>query len=514
MIDYKKIREGKHCCIWTRVSTKHQEDNGGSLETQMEICKEYAERCGYTYQEQIDSYGGKHESAKTPGKMVTEMISRVKKDKTISTILVSEFDRLSRCNWQASKILDDLRTLGIIVIAAKVGLDTRTKEGMLMAKNSIAMAEWDNQNRVDKFVGGKDGCMKSGAYVLKAPRWYYKEGKSRETWCFLNRDGKLLKKAFEWKLQGYSNGEILSKLSALGLDIEKQELHKILVNPLYAGKIKGKHTNDELVDGHIEPAVSYENFLKVQKIMSSRTGKYTHSKHKPDVPLTKHVRCAVDGTPFTSYTKTKKTKNTCHHYDYYKCNKAGCKTNVSAKELHEKYEQLLAQYELPASLIERFVSIIHVLLADYEADIKVNVTILKRRLSEVEASIKKTRIRFAEGKIDEETFQTAIAEFQYRKDQITLELGQRNENLSNLDKQIPTIVSTASHISDLWHNAGLETKRRIQNLVFPDGILWDKEKRDYRTLSRNKFFDVLDKFSITYGGKKGTAPDGTVPLCG
>ena len=123
-------------------------------------------------------------------------------------------------------------------------------------------------------------------------------------------------------------------------------------------------------------------------------------------------------------------------------------------------------------------------------------------------------IRFGEGKIDAEVYHTTIDDLQYRRDQITLELGQWNDNLSNLEKQIPTIVATASHISDLWHNAGLETKRRIQNLVFPDGILWDKEKRDYRTLSRNKFFDVLDKFSITYGDKKGTAPDETVPLCG
>ena len=151
---------------------------------------------------------------------------------------------------------------------------------------------------------------------------------------------------------------------------------------------------------------------------------------------------------------------------------------------------------------------------DYEAEIQGNVTVLKRRLSEADTSIKQVRIRFAEGRIDDETFQTAIEEFQNRKDQITLELGHWNDNLSNLEKQIPTIVTTATHIGDLWHNAGLETKRRIQNLVFPDGILWDKEKRDYRTLSRNKFFDVLDKFTITYGDKKETAPNETVPLCG
>ena len=513
MIDYKYTREGKHCCIWTRVSTKYQQDNGGSLETQKEICENYAESNGYTYQE-TDFYGGKHESAKTPGKMVTEMIRQVKRNTGISTVLVSEFDRLSRNTSQAAKMLDDLRALGVVVIAAKYGLSTRTKEGMLMAKNSITYAEWDNQNRVDKFVDGKSACMMAGAYVLPAPCGYYKEGKSRNTWCYLNEQGKLIKKAFAWKLQGYSSAEILTKLSARGWDTSKQELHKILVNPFYAGKIKNRHTRYEMIDGQIEPAVTYEDFLRVQKIMSGRTGKYTHRRYTPDVPLTKHVVCAVDGTPFTSYTKTKKTKTSCHYYDYYKCNKAGCKTNVSAKELHEKYERCLSHFNLPAKLLERFTSVILELLSDYKTEITDNVTQLKKRLTETDTNIKKVRVRYATGDIDKESRDIALVELQSRKDAITLELGNWNLNLSNLESQIPAIVATASHIGELWHNAGLETKRRIQKLMFPEGILWDKEKRDYRTNTRNKFFDLLDKYSITYGDEKGTAPDETVPLCG
>lgn len=34
------------CVIWTRVSTKHQEDNGGSLLYQKNCCDEYARNNG------------------------------------------------------------------------------------------------------------------------------------------------------------------------------------------------------------------------------------------------------------------------------------------------------------------------------------------------------------------------------------------------------------------------------------------------------------------------------------
>lgn len=38
----------KNCIIWTRVSTKYQEENGGSLDYQKAICERYAHDRGFT----------------------------------------------------------------------------------------------------------------------------------------------------------------------------------------------------------------------------------------------------------------------------------------------------------------------------------------------------------------------------------------------------------------------------------------------------------------------------------
>ena len=511
MIDYRNIREGKNCVVWTRVSTKYQEDNGGSLETQKKLCEEYANRNGYQI---VKRFGGKHESAKTPGPMVKEMYNYVKKNEDVSTILVSEFDRLSRCGWQASKIIDEMREIGVIIIAAKYGLDTRTKEGVLMAKNSVNMAEWDNQNRTDKFSAGRDDCMLSGAWCQKAPFGYYKEGKSRDAWCYLNKEGKMIRSAFKWKLEGLSNSEVLDKLSARGVNISKQTLHKILVNPFYAGKICNKYTKFEMIDGQIEPAVTYEEFLKVQDILAGRTGKYTQAKHKPNFPLNKHVICIYDNTHFTSYTKMKTSKTSCHYYDYYKCNMTGCKTNVTAAEMHEKYEVLLKQYNLSEEMLSEFTDLLNDIVKDYSKDVTDQSTLLKRKMKEIDADLKKIRVRYATGTIDAETYEIAMKEFNSRRDLITLEMDKVNIDLSNLNEHIPEVISTASNISTLWHDGNLETKRRIQNLVFPDGIFWDKQISDYRTISRNGFFDLLDRFSVSYGNKKKTTSTEVVPLCG
>lgn len=72
----------------------------------------------------------------------------------------------------------------------------------MMAQQMLSMAQWDNQNRTDKFVGGRQGCLRSGAWCEKAPLGYRKEGKSRNTWCYLNDDGKLLKRRSNGNWEG------------------------------------------------------------------------------------------------------------------------------------------------------------------------------------------------------------------------------------------------------------------------------------------------------------------------
>ena len=177
------------------------------------------------------------------------MLKTVEKDKSIKYILISEFDRFSRNSGQAINILNDLTAIGVVVIACKTGQDTKDKNGFLMASISLSLAQWDNANRVDKFTSGRKDCLMKGIWVEPVPLGYYKEGKSKNTMCYLNEDGKFIRQAFLWKLEGYSNSEILDKLEARGLKLTKQTLHYILVNPFYAGKVRHKLTNYELIDG-------------------------------------------------------------------------------------------------------------------------------------------------------------------------------------------------------------------------------------------------------------------------
>ena len=184
----------KNCFIWTRVSTKYQEDNGGSLDDQRCKCEKYAKEHNFNI---VGYFGGKHESAKTPGPLIREMIKSIAKNHSVTYILVSQADRFSRNAGQGINILNDLIAHNTIVIEVTTGLDTSTPEGLLMINTKMCMSQWDNTNRVNKFISGRKHCIEVGVFTGKSPEGYDKTGKRINTTYTINDKGRLIRKAFK-----------------------------------------------------------------------------------------------------------------------------------------------------------------------------------------------------------------------------------------------------------------------------------------------------------------------------
>ena len=83
-----------------------------------------------------------------------------------------------------------------------------------------------------------------------------------------------------------------------------------------------------------------------------------------------------------------------------------------------------------------------------------------------------------------------------------LELSKVKENLSNQDTAVQDIASTCCNLGSLWHNAELELSQKIQNMLFPNGILWDKKIGNYRTIDENKALAIILRLSGSCENKK------------
>ena len=490
-------RNSNKCVIWTRVSTEKQEKNGGSLDYQRQLCEQYAREHGLQI---VGYFGGTHESAKVPGALFKEMIRSVKKDLSIGKILCSEFDRFSRNAPQAIGIIRELYDLGVPVCSVKQGFQTDTKDNIMIASNLLLMATWDNDKRADKFYSGRKHCYESGAYTGVLPIGYTRidpktgiRTKSLNSYCYLDEQGKKIKLAFRWKLQGYTNGQILDMLNKMGLVITKQTLNHIYNNPFYAGKIRSKMLDEGMKDGKIEKVVSYEDWLKVQKIMSDRSGKYTHKKKVENAPLKGYVICSCCGKPLTAYMQK--------GYWYYKCNTKGCKFNMSANKMHNKYQDMLKLFDVPKELCVIYEDMINKMLKVCNEEQVQRARLLKKERTEIEKKINTCKTRYALGEIEADIYTAAVKGFEDKLKVIDSDLEQHGEILSNYEKRLEDIFLICSNTSSWWYNADLETKKRLQKLVFPHGIFYDREKGDYRTSDRNVVFDIIDKLSGNYKQK-------------
>ena len=92
--------------IYTRVSTKEQAENNASLQTQKKYCQDFAKKKGLIV---LDYFGGTFESAKSDErKEFQRMLSYVKRNKEVDTIIVYSYDRFSRTGPNGAYISQQL----------------------------------------------------------------------------------------------------------------------------------------------------------------------------------------------------------------------------------------------------------------------------------------------------------------------------------------------------------------------------------------------------------------------
>ena len=106
------------------------------------------------------------------------------------------------------------------------------------------------------------------------------------------------------------------------------------------------------------------------------------------------------------------------------------------------------------------------------------------------------------GDIDEDIYTTTVEVIQEKLAKIEVEIAKVKRNLSNLTSTVEEVVANCCKLGSLWGDSELELCQKIQNLVFPSGILWDKETNSYRTIDENYALSIMHNISVSYENKK------------
>ena len=488
----------KKAVVYTRVSTKEQADNNLSLDTQKKACLAFAQKHGY---ETMEYFGGTYESAKTDErKEFNKMLAYVKRrNEKIGYIIVYSVDRFSRSGANAIYIANELKKMGIAVLSVTQPTDTMTSSGALQQSIQFIFSQYDNDLRREKTMAGTKEKLLRGYWVTKPPMGYDMVRQGKEQKITINETGKLVRKAFIWKAEhGKSSAEITRLLKGMGLHIDERTISKMFRNPFYCGLLRHRALNGEVVPGKHPKIVSRAIFLKANDVLSKNSQAYKVSYTNDRLPMKQFLKCYDCRYSFAGYEVKKKG------LFYYKCNhkdpRYAC--NRSAEKMHKMFEKTLRQFELDkkyvtpvkSQLVYTFESLTEQ-SEDITASLKAEVSAVKKKLEAIEE-------RFALGLIDASLFEKFKEKYQGEITEVSIQINKLGINVSNLDEFVGYAIEMSRNLANTWVSGDYEVKRKLQYLVFPEGIFYDKANDIYRIEKVNEIFRSIALLSVSYDKAK------------
>ncbi len=411
-------------------------------------------------------------------------------------------DRFSRTGGAAIKLAGDLRQkYGVTIYAIAQPTDTRDESGVFSQNLQFLFSHYDNRLRRKRAIDGIKTKVEKGFWVTRPPQGYDSVTINGERKIVINETGKKIKKAFLWKASGMKNEEIIARLKAMGVPMYKQQLTKIFKKPFYCGIINHAMLDGKVVEGNHEPLISKEVFLSVNNIhQQSFNYGVPHQKENNHVPLKVFIKCADCGEPFTGYIV--KAKNLW----YYKCRTTGCKCNKSAKTLHNRFEELLSQFAVKEELIPAVCYQLEYAYHEVNKEKLEQEKTLRAGLAEINKKLDRLEEKhFVNGEMSREIFDKFYGRYKQEELNITRQLENYSGEISNLQDLIKSTVELSSKLNTVWASGNIKVKESLQKLVFPEGIVYDREIGSFRTPKVNSVFQAIAELTRVSGdNKKGT----------
>lgn len=528
---FEEVKEVPKVDVWsyTRVSSKEQFASNGSVQTQKSVAKEFAIENNYNL---THEFGGTYESAKGDftRKEFNNMIAEVRKSKTKPfAIMIFKMSRFSRSGSGGISVVHELvDKIGVHLIETSTGLSTATPRGKNAIIAKLVEAERENIERLEFTIPGMKNFLRAGNWLGTAPLGYDHHGPrvndysrlSHKQKLVLNETGKVLRRAWQWKIDGKRDYEIIEDLKSLGLILTKQKLSDMWRKPFYCGVSVHRLLEGEAVEGNWEPMVSKDDFMKVQNIIEKNNVGYTVCKINEERPLTGFVTCKSCGHKLTSYEVKSKGLH------YYTCqNKCeGSTMNAHSLEKSKKegidnlFIQLLDEFQLNQGLGDLFRRQLELSIDYINSDDLEQVKSLKKAIDSLNEELEKLEEKYIFQGLPKHTYEKHLNRIQSELQEKNIQLEKVRNKISNRDEVVEKCVSISNNLSKYWVSGDINTKLRIQKTIFPTGLVIDAKNRQYLTKEVNSIFARIPYLSKETEGQKKDAssnfPDASCLVAG
>lgn len=521
-----KMMSGKSnkVVILVRVSSREQKE-GYSIDAQLTRLRKYCEQKGL---EVIKEFVIVESSTRGEREKFYEMINFIKKQKEAINLVCDKVDRLQR-SFKEMPIIDELRRSGKLILHFFVEgqiLDANSNSSQIMAYQMyIMMAESYTNSISDNVKRSFEKMRQEGKITGTAPIGYLNKNDGRgKTDIILDTDRAfLVKRIFEEYSTGlYSLKEIRKKTIEWNLKnktksntyLSVSQIDKLLKNKFYYGVATYKGQDYKHIYPHI---IDKDLFDKCDDVRNGRHRNRSNTT-KTDFIFKGMIKCKNCGCTVTPELKKGK-------YVYLRPNsKLGC----TCKQINEtvalkEVEKVLNSMEFPPKLLENLNSILKNSIESKNEYSQAFLTKLSNDLKSIEKKLNRILDLYIDESITKTEYDKRKYELSVQKDNIESQIAKLNDANDDFEITVKYLLDVASRSYSLFKSSGIDVKRKILKLVFPNFYL-DGQDLSYDI---RKPFDLFIKGSTCSinlgrkdsnlrmpGPKPGALPLGDAPSLG
>jgi site-specific DNA recombinase len=335
--------------ILARVSTARQEEEGLSLDNQLQTLREYAQKKEL---EVVQEFRFSESADRKIRKKFLEMVDYVKQHPEVKAIIAYRVDRITR-NYRDAVAMDDLR------------LDCDKElhfvyDRLIIDKTTVGrdIVDWDLKVFLAKQYLNrlKEDAKNSALYKLRNNEWPQKAPYGyqnitqvdKKKWIIPDPfEAKVVEKMYEWYSSGsFSMLEVRNKIKEVfDLNFSKGYVDAILKNKFYNSIMV---YDDKEYPHNYEPIMASDLFEKVQQIKAGYNKKHFKFAGLPYVyrGLLKCKTCGCMITP-----EKKKGKYVYYHCTQYHGKHENAKW-VTEDNLTNQFKQYFRGFEMPQEAVD------------------------------------------------------------------------------------------------------------------------------------------------------------------
>lgn len=468
---------------YIRVSTEEQ-THGTSLDSQRDACAGYARANGIDLP--VDNiFREEGVSAKIIDRpKLAAMLDYCAKHKgEVTHCIIWKVDRLARKSEYHHIIKAQLAKLGVklVSVTEPIGDDPM---GNLMDGMLAAFAQFDNEIRTARTTGGMKARLEQGGWPHAAP-YGYKRARTPDGIVTIeqNADAHKVKKLLEEFASGaYTVQQAREYAFEVGIRSRDgkmrswQIIKDCINNPLYAGFVTSDYIDGRLIQGLHSPIISEATFYRNKSILDGSVTNYSRQAESEWPLRGKFLRHTCGQAMTGSAPRGRSGPSPRYSCPQCKAKILGVSVSKGRDKLHSEFYDLLENIR-PAEHVQRLFK--HIVLKEWNDELKDSHKLARTLDNELNAyQDKKSRILdlFIENKITEEQKDEKLAQVEAESINIKIRRAEVSDDVANKEEVIDGALLFMSHPGKFWNLASLDVKKRIQDTVFPEGLVYDCDK--------------------------------------